>query len=158
MLKAWWMSGRHSKERTAKRVGSRPERKRKNFVRLGIEQGQAYAWSRTRMGGWAVAQSPMLKTTITISRLKRRGYESMLDYYSTFQPSIPWTAVYETRTYGGVRGAPWALLLTAIYSIIPGFLPRSQVFIEFDRVLSGVPNSQNKDRVFVNHINYIICM
>lgn len=66
----------------------KPERKRKNFIRLGIEKGQAYAWSRTRMGGWAVAQSPMLKTTITISRLKRRGYESMLDYYSTFQNSI----------------------------------------------------------------------
>jgi group II intron reverse transcriptase/maturase len=66
----------------------KPERKRKNFIRLGISQGQAYAWSRTRMGGWAVAQSPMLKTTITISRLKRRGYQSMLDYYSTFQPSI----------------------------------------------------------------------
>ncbi|MGW8124200.1 group II intron maturase-specific domain-containing protein, partial [Roseivirga echinicomitans] len=41
------------------------ERKRKNLIRLGIEQGQAYAWSRTRMGGWAVAQSPILRTTIT---------------------------------------------------------------------------------------------
>ena len=30
----------------------KPERKRKNFIQLGIEQGQAYAWSRTRMGGW----------------------------------------------------------------------------------------------------------
>jgi SAM-dependent methyltransferase len=33
----------------------KPERKRKNLIRLGIPQGQAYAWSRTRMGGWAVA-------------------------------------------------------------------------------------------------------
>ena len=66
----------------------KPVRKRKNFIRLGVEQGQAYAWSRTRMGGWAVAQSPMLKTTITITRLKRRGYESMIDYYSTLQTSI----------------------------------------------------------------------
>ena len=57
------------------------ERKRKNLIRLGIEQGQAYAWSRTRMGGWAVAQSPILKTTITVKRLKKRGYEQMLDYY-----------------------------------------------------------------------------
>ncbi|MFB9058137.1 hypothetical protein ACFFU9_15440 [Mariniflexile ostreae] len=32
------------------------ERKRKNLIRLGIEAGQAYAWSRTRKGGWAVAQ------------------------------------------------------------------------------------------------------
>ena len=57
------------------------ERKRKNLIRLGIEQGQAYAWSRTRMGGWAVAQSPILGTTITLSRLRRKGYEAMLDYY-----------------------------------------------------------------------------
>lgn len=57
------------------------ERKRKSLIRLGVEQGKAYAWSRTRMGGWAVAQSPILKTTITVKRLKQKGYEPMLDYY-----------------------------------------------------------------------------
>lgn len=66
----------------------KPERKRKNFIRLGIEKGQAYAWSRTRMGGWAVAQSPMLKTTITVSVLKRRGYEPMIDYYYRLKHSV----------------------------------------------------------------------
>ena len=35
----------------------KPERKRKNLLRLGIDHNHAYAWSRTRMGGWAVAQS-----------------------------------------------------------------------------------------------------
>ena len=59
----------------------KPERKRKNLIRLGIKQGQAYAWSRTNMGGWAVAQSPILGTTITIKRLKSRGYISLTDYY-----------------------------------------------------------------------------
>lgn len=59
----------------------KPERKRKNLIRLGIEQGQAYAWSRTRMGGWRVAQSPILGTTITIQRLKKRNYISLVDYY-----------------------------------------------------------------------------
>lgn len=59
----------------------KPDRKRKNLIRLGINQGQAYAWSRTRMGGWAVAQSPILITTITKDRLKKRGYISMLEYY-----------------------------------------------------------------------------
>jgi RNA-directed DNA polymerase len=66
----------------------KPERKRKNLIILGVEQGMAYAWSRTRMGGWAVAQSPILKTTITLSRLRRRGYESMLDYYLKYRPQI----------------------------------------------------------------------
>ena len=64
------------------------ERKRKNLIRLGIEQGQAYAWSRTSMGGWAVAQSPILGITITLSRLRRRGYESMQGYYHKTQPEI----------------------------------------------------------------------
>ena len=59
----------------------KPDRKRKNLIRLGVEQGLAYAWSRTRMGGWAVAQSPILGTTITLSRLRRKGYMSMVDYY-----------------------------------------------------------------------------
>ena len=59
----------------------KPERKRKNLIRLGIEQGQAYAWSRTRMGGWRVAQSPILGTTITIKRLEKRGYISLMEYY-----------------------------------------------------------------------------
>jgi len=59
----------------------KPERKRKNLIRLGINQGMAYAWSRTRMGGWAVAQSPILRTTITIKRLEKRGYVSLTKYY-----------------------------------------------------------------------------
>jgi len=57
------------------------DRRRKNFIRLGVSQGQAYAWSRTRMGGWGVAQSPMMLTTITLERLIKRGYESLLSYY-----------------------------------------------------------------------------
>jgi hypothetical protein len=61
------------------------ERKRKNLIRLGINKRQAYAWSRTRMGGWAVAQSPILRTTITESRLKRKGYISLLDIWQSFR-------------------------------------------------------------------------
>jgi hypothetical protein len=33
------------------------------------------------MGGWVVAQSPILGTTITIERLKKRGYTSLVEYY-----------------------------------------------------------------------------
>ena len=57
------------------------ERKRKNLIKLGVDHGMAYAWSRTRMGGWAVAQSPILRTTITEKRLERKGYESLVNYY-----------------------------------------------------------------------------
>ena len=64
----------------------KPERKRKNLMRLGVDYHHAYAWSRTRKGGWAVAQSPILITTITLKRLAQRGYESMLEHYKKIRP------------------------------------------------------------------------
>ena len=64
------------------------ERKRKNLIRLGVEQGQAYAWSRSRKGGWAIAQSPILGTTITVERLKKRGYFSLLEIYQRVSPQL----------------------------------------------------------------------
>ena len=66
----------------------KPERKRKNLIRLGVDQRHAYQWSRTRMGGWATAQSPILITTITLERLRKRGYETMLDYYQKVAPHL----------------------------------------------------------------------
>jgi hypothetical protein len=64
----------------------KPERKRKNLIRLGVPYGKAYAFSRTRKGGWAIAQSPILNTTITLERLRKRGYESMEMYYQKVSP------------------------------------------------------------------------
>jgi len=66
----------------------KPEKKRRSLIRLGIEHGQAYAWSRTRMGGWAVAQSPILGTTITLDRLMKRGYVSFGDMYKQVSPQF----------------------------------------------------------------------
>jgi len=65
----------------------KPERKRKNLIRLGVKRGQAYAWSRTRLGGWRIAQSPILNTTITVQRLKRKGYISLLELYKKITPN-----------------------------------------------------------------------
>ena len=64
----------------------KPERKRKNLIRLGVKHGTAYAWSRTRMGGWAVAQSPILGSTITLKRLNKRGYLSMISLFQKVSP------------------------------------------------------------------------
>ena len=64
------------------------ERKRKNLIRLGVDHNHAHAWSRTRMGGWAVAQSPILVTTVTLARLRKRGYEPMLDHYFKVSPQL----------------------------------------------------------------------
>jgi RNA-directed DNA polymerase len=66
----------------------KPERKRKNLIQLGVPESKAYAFSRTRKGGWAIAQSPILTTTITLKRLQQRGYESLLDYYHKVSPQF----------------------------------------------------------------------
>ncbi len=63
----------------------KPNKRMRSYIHLGISQGQAYAWSRSRMGGWATALSPIMKTTITIERLLKRGY---LSFSAQFQMSF----------------------------------------------------------------------
>ncbi|SHJ05286.1 hypothetical protein SAMN05444280_11042 [Tangfeifania diversioriginum] len=67
----------------------KPERKRKNLIRLGVEPAKAWQWSRSRMGGWKIAQSPILGTTITVERLKKRGYVPLLELYNQIKP-VKW--------------------------------------------------------------------
>jgi group II intron reverse transcriptase/maturase len=66
----------------------KPEKKRRSLIILGVSQDDSYSWSRTRMGGWAVAQSPILGTTITIERLKKRGYISLAEMYRKVSPQF----------------------------------------------------------------------
>jgi hypothetical protein len=40
------------------------------------------------MGTWAVACSPILKTTITVERLQQRGYEPVFVNYQKIAPFI----------------------------------------------------------------------
>ncbi len=81
-----WTDWRADYESRRSQHMCKPERKRKNLIRLGVESGKAYAFSRTRKGGWAIAQSPILGTTITLERLRKRGYESISDYYQKVSP------------------------------------------------------------------------
>ena len=66
----------------------KPERRRKNLIRLGVDLDHAYSHSRTRMGTWAVACSPILKTTITVERLQKRGYEAIITHYQKIAPFL----------------------------------------------------------------------
>ena len=87
----------------------KPERKRKNLIRLGVDQDHAYSWSRTRKGGWAIAQSPIMITTITLKRLKQRGYIAMLDVYTELNPSVyepPYTRTARTVVWEDGGGDP----------------------------------------------------
>ena len=60
------------------------------------------------MGGWAVSQSPILVTTITMARLKKRGFKPMLDYYLKVAPQLNEPSRLRRD---GVRGAPRHVLL-----------------------------------------------
>ena len=62
----------------------KPNKRMRSYIRMGVSRKQAYSWSRSNKGGWAQACSPMLKTTITIARLKRRGYIEFGNYYQRF--------------------------------------------------------------------------
>ena len=69
----------------------KPNKRWRSFIRLGIERGQAYSWSRSRLGGWRIAQSPMMGTTVTVKRLQKRGYLSF---------SVHYARVVKTRAQG----------------------------------------------------------
>jgi hypothetical protein len=78
------------------------------------------------MGGWATAQSPILGTTITLERLRKRGYEACLTYYEKIAPHLneplytrpAWFTLSEVEVYSGVRGALRQLITGgAVYSI-----------------------------------------
>jgi group II intron reverse transcriptase/maturase len=60
----------------------KPRTRMRNLIRLGMTPKLSYLWSKTKMGGWAVAQSPIMGTSVTLDKLRKRGYESMLDYYT----------------------------------------------------------------------------
>jgi len=56
----------------------KPNRRMRAYIQLGRTPNEAYSWSRSRLGGWRIANSPMMKTTVTNERLEKRGYQSIL--------------------------------------------------------------------------------
>ena len=59
----------------------KPNRRMRAYIQMGIRPDIAYSWSRSRKGGWAVANSPMMLTTVTNDRLEQRGYKSILKMF-----------------------------------------------------------------------------
>lgn len=62
-----------------KRVRTRYKALRK----LGASHRNAYIWANTRKSGWHTAHSYVLTGTITNARLRKKGYNSLLDFYSS---------------------------------------------------------------------------
>ncbi|MCH7409527.1 group II intron reverse transcriptase/maturase, partial [Belliella sp. DSM 111904] len=52
-----------------------------NLIKLGVKKSKAWEWANTRKGYWHIANSFILNTTITKSRLKQSGYVFLSDYY-----------------------------------------------------------------------------
>ncbi len=53
-----------------------------NLQKLGVSKQKAYEWGNTRKGYWRTAHSPILGTTVTIERLKQKGYVPLMDTYT----------------------------------------------------------------------------
>jgi RNA-directed DNA polymerase len=54
-----------------------PQTKVEMLIRLGTPKWQAYQWGNTRKGYWRISASPILKTFLNKSLLKREGYLSL---------------------------------------------------------------------------------
>jgi RNA-directed DNA polymerase len=67
----------------------KPKKREKSLIKLGVNPSLAAAYARTQMGGWAVAQSPIMKTTVTEKVLQKVGYQSFLDYYLSLKYKQP---------------------------------------------------------------------
>jgi len=59
----------------------RPKRRLRAFRQLGVETSWARRFAYSRMGGWAIACSPIMGTTVTEARLRQKGYIPFLEYY-----------------------------------------------------------------------------
>ncbi len=59
----------------------RPRRRLRAFRQLGVEESWARRFAYSQKGGWAIACSPIMGTTVTEERLRKRGYIPFLEYY-----------------------------------------------------------------------------
>jgi group II intron reverse transcriptase/maturase len=62
---------------------------------LGVERKYSFAWGLTKKSYWRIANSPVLKTTLTNEYLKKQGLFSLADHY-TEKCLSKRTAVYRT--------------------------------------------------------------
>lgn len=59
----------------------KPNRRYRAFRQLGLPHNKARQFCYSRLGGWRIACSPIMGTTVTEARLQLRGYQSFSSYY-----------------------------------------------------------------------------
>ena len=57
----------------------------RNLKRLGVPLPLAIKWGLNQKGGWHLVHTPILTTTLTVERLKRRGFKPMSEIYLKLQ-------------------------------------------------------------------------
>jgi len=55
--------------------------RRRNLIKPGITEYQAWEFANTRKGHWHTAKSPILNWSVTSKRLRQAGFVFFLDYY-----------------------------------------------------------------------------
>jgi hypothetical protein len=63
-----------------------PKRRYRAFRQLGLNHVKARQFCYSRLGGWRIACSPIMGTTVTEARLRLRGYQSFSSYYHKVRP------------------------------------------------------------------------
>ena len=58
-----------------------PKRRLRAFRQLGVEESWARRFAYSRKGGWYIACSPIMGTTVTEDRLRQRGYIPFLECF-----------------------------------------------------------------------------
>jgi len=66
----------------------KPKRRIRAFIQLGISRSWAIRYGYSRMSGWAIACSPIMGTTITEVRLRKKGYIPFLEYYHQIRKDL----------------------------------------------------------------------
>lgn len=60
-----------------------PKTRYRNLMKLGVNEDLAYAWANTRKGCWRVAGGQAMGIAVTNARLKKKGYKSLLESYTS---------------------------------------------------------------------------
>jgi len=66
----------------------RPKRRIRAFLQLGESRSWAIRYGYSRMGGWATACSPIMGTTVTEARLRKKGYIPFVEYYHQIRKDL----------------------------------------------------------------------
>jgi RNA-directed DNA polymerase len=59
----------------------RPKRRLRAFRQLGVKESWARRYAYSRKGGWRIANSQIMRMTVTDDRLCQRGYIPFVEYY-----------------------------------------------------------------------------